>query len=388
MSKEAPPSYDSLFPPGGASSDYGSFGSSETVKSELAIFETPSYQVSQLKAQWLDVYPNNQYQGSSGANIIFKIDGSPGWYYNFLDSYLTMSFKILDDKGVDVKEQVVALENFGIATLIKDMTFATSNQTKLEGENQTYAYRAYLYALMNGSKSAKNTQLSSYGWVKDDADSFDKPYTAAAGTTAAVGNKGFGVRRDWTKVGLEHQLIGSVFLDTWIQPQYFLDNQDFHLTIKLNDPKFSLHANDDTVNYKINITECTLCLRQVQVSPSVLMGHAKGLQSQNYILPYNGHKIYTKLIKPGGLVERTMDVTAGVYPKCLIVGFVDHEAYCGKYSLSPFNFQHFDVSEIGLSVNGQPLPAKPFRPDFGKKKTGREYYHMFLALGKQGVFAD
>src|SRR5579863_3954112 len=74
--------------------DYGSFGSSETVKSELAIFDGPSYQVTHLKAQWLECSPHNQYQGSSGCNIIFKIVGSPGWYLDFNDTYMTITCAI------------------------------------------------------------------------------------------------------------------------------------------------------------------------------------------------------------------------------------------------------------------------------------------------------
>ena len=73
MSKD-PPSYDSLYPPDSGSSDYGAYGSSETVKSELAIFDAPSYQVTHVKSQWLDIYPSNQYQGDKGTAIIFKID--------------------------------------------------------------------------------------------------------------------------------------------------------------------------------------------------------------------------------------------------------------------------------------------------------------------------
>ena len=164
-----PPAYESLYPPGEVSSDYGAFGSSETVKSELAIFDGLSYQVTHTKAQWLDVYPENQYQGTSGSNIKFKIVGSPGWYLDFNDSFMMLTFKLQDDKGADVKDQLVAVENFVLATMFKDVSLVTANQTKLEGENQNYAYRTYMYALLNASAASKQNQLTSFGWVKDDA---------------------------------------------------------------------------------------------------------------------------------------------------------------------------------------------------------------------------
>ena len=49
--------------PPGAADDYGAFGSTESVKSELAVFDGPSYQVTHLKGAWLELSPSNQYRG-------------------------------------------------------------------------------------------------------------------------------------------------------------------------------------------------------------------------------------------------------------------------------------------------------------------------------------
>jgi hypothetical protein len=134
--------------------------------------------------------------------------------------------------------------------------------------------------------------------------------------------------------------------------------------------------------------EMQMFVRQVNVSPSVLMGHAQGLQKHNLIIPYNGHKIFTKLIKKGGLAEHVDDFFQGVYPKAVMIGFVDHEAFVGKFSKNPFNFQHFNITEIGLTFNGNPLPSVPYKPDFTNQNYAREYYSLFLQLGKTGIFSD
>src|SRR6202021_1120278 len=135
-----------------------------------------------------------------------------------------------------------------------------------------------------------------------------------------------------------------VFLDTWLQKQYVMDNQDFYLAFKLNEPKFALHAQDATPqDYKIDIVDMKLYVRQVNVSPSVMLGHRKGLESNNYIMPYIGHKVYTHLIKPGGVELHFGDLFQGVYPKCVIIGLVDHMAYSGSYKLNPYNFQHWST---------------------------------------------
>src|SRR5271156_3214741 len=109
------------------------------------------------------------------------------------------------------------------------------------------------------------------------------------------------------------------------------------------------------------------------MSPSVLLGHAKGLQSENAIYPYIGHKIFTKLIKAGGLSERAENFFRGTFPKGVILGLVDHEAFCGNYHKNPYNFQHFDLTEIAVIVNGFSVPAEPYRPDFTKGLVMREF---------------
>jgi hypothetical protein len=98
--------------------------------------------------------------------------------------------------------------------------------------------------------------------------------------------------------------------------------------------------------------------------------------------------MFTKLIKAGGMAEHVDDFFNGVYPKCVVIGFVDHEAFCGKYTLNPYNFQHWNITEIGLTYNGNPIPSTPFKPDFTNKNYAREYYSLFLQLGKQGIFSD
>ena len=77
--------------PPGASEDFGAYGSAESVKSEIAIFDGTSCQVTHTKAKWLKLAPQNQYQGTSGCNVIFKITQAPGWYIDFNDSYTFLS---------------------------------------------------------------------------------------------------------------------------------------------------------------------------------------------------------------------------------------------------------------------------------------------------------
>src|SRR5712664_2445828 len=148
-----------------------------------------------------------------------------------------------------------------------------------------------------------------------------------------------------------------------------------------------LHANEE-VGFKVDVMESYLQIRQVNVAPDVITGHMQGLQKYNYVCPYNGHKIYTKLITMGVEMESITNLFQGVYPKLVIIVFLDHEAFSGKYTKSPFNFQHFDVNYIGLSCNGNPIPQSAFTPNHEKGLIANEYMSLFMALGKTGIMGD
>ena len=112
-----------------------------------------------------------------------------------------MQVSIETADGAAVDAQLVGFENFALGTLFKDVSFLSSNQTKLEGESQQYAYRAFLYALINGSYSAKNFQLQVAGWMKDTPGKIDidSAVDDAKVPPKFTDNEGFGARREWTK---------------------------------------------------------------------------------------------------------------------------------------------------------------------------------------------
>src|SRR5271156_1770787 len=153
--------YDDVEPSSGGTTqtpqlttEYGSVGNAESVKSELSVFDGNTYQVTHIKGQWVALYPQNQYQGTNGCNINFKIPTSAGWYTDLSDSYMVITVGVRSSTGGSIGTDKVSWENCVPTTLFKDMSFCGKAQTKIEGENQNYAYRGYLYNLINGGVSA------------------------------------------------------------------------------------------------------------------------------------------------------------------------------------------------------------------------------------------
>ena len=63
---------------------------------------------------------------------------------------------------------------------------------------------------------------------------------------------------------------------------------------------------------------------------------------------------------PQSQVSFTFDnVCQGRKPKRLTVGFVNSSAVAGNYTLSPFNFASYDLRQINVFVDGQPVLGNP-----------------------------
>src|SRR5271163_2592464 len=169
----------------------------QSIKAELSLFDGPSFQVTHLKGQWAELLPENQYKGTEQVTIDIKIPKAEGWYLDFNDAFLLTDLSIVKDD--DAKSAIggnddVALVNFAGAAFFKDVKLVGSGQ-KIEGENQSYMYKAYLYTLLSASVSAKKYQLAIAGWERDEAEKFD-----------IATNKGHEVRKAWTVGSATHQL--------------------------------------------------------------------------------------------------------------------------------------------------------------------------------------
>ena len=355
-------------------------GTAETVKSELSIFDPLPYQVSHVKADWIRQDPENNCYGTNTATpIILNFDHSPGLYLDFSDSFIDMCVAIEGLSTEAAANNKTAFVNFAMHSLFKDISFSINN-TKVEGENQMYAFKAYLLAFLNSSQVAKKHQLACAGW-HDMANNFD-----------LATNTGHIARQVWTTGGRDLYLAGPLYLDTWMQDQYFTDQCDISLKFARNPPEFALQCCDPVkpTGIKINIKRLRLWVRKVQVSPSVIAGHHAGLARMNARWNYNSHKLFSYFENAGIDNISIPNICPGVYPKLILAMLVSTKAYNGDLALSPYNFRHNNITSIGLKVNGQFTPCEPYTPNFAStvEDIKREYVSLHLSTGHAGLMED
>ena len=158
-------------------------------------------------------------------------------------------------------------------------------------------------------------------------------------------------------------------------------------------PEFALNAFAAGA-FKIQFETVSLHARRMLLNPSVINGHAAGMNKQNAIYIVNHTKLITFTIPRGQkshVKDRLFPLQA---PKLLIVGMVENTAFNGAYNKNPFNFQHFDLNKIALYREGESIPGRPFTPDFVKQHYARSYantmqtFHYFNTDDTNGLTYD
>ncbi|GAB0097305.1 uncharacterized protein DMENIID0001_129380 [Sergentomyia squamirostris] len=60
---------------------------------------------------------------------------------------------------------------------------------------------------------------------------------------------------------------------------------------------------------------------------------------------------------------------------------VDNSAYTGQKSLNPFNFEHLNMTDFALLVNGTPYPIQALQMNFKEDQYAKAYQTLFSGTG-------
>lgn len=341
---------------------------------ELEFFEPVNKQVTLDKAQWVDIHPLNNL--SSNGPIEFNINGSSDELLDFNNTMLHLQLRIRNADTNLIAADVVAPVNNWLHSCFSDIIL-TIGGTQVEGGNQTYPYKAYLMNLLTHNKGSKNTQLIASGWHKDTSSHMNSPQAT---------NVGFTARRTLTAASTTVDLCGPLLLDFFMQNKYCLHNVDIGLKLVPSKPEFQTliytanNVNDRATTVKVDIQKAVLFVRRVKAVPSFINRLEESLNLQNAIYPIQRTELISYTIPTGSSSHNKESLFRGQMPKLVLIGIVRNDAYNGIYAQNPFNFEHHGVNQLALYREGEPVPFRPFVPDFDNNKYMREYTSLLQAI--------
>jgi hypothetical protein len=162
--------------------------------------------------------------------------------------------------------------------------------------------------------------------------------------------------------------------------RYMINGVDIKLNLQRNSDAFCLMS--DSPPYKVEIMEAVLRVPHIFVSSSLMLAHAKVMETTTAKYPLRKTVIKTDTLTQGSTSYVKDALFEGRIPNRLIIGMVKNTAYSGSYDKNPLLFDHYNINHISVSVNGNPLNAQPLKPSFSSTKTFiSNYLSLFKGMG-------
>jgi hypothetical protein len=215
-------------------------------------------------------------------------------------------------------------------------------------------------------------------YYKDTADHMNVAAVKGADST----NTGLVTRHGYFGTSSEVEMMGKIHLDMCHQERLIPSDIGFKFRLIRSRDAFVLMSGANTATYRLQIQECKLYVRKVKISPSVYMAHAKALTTSNFKYPINRIICKTFTVPKGNMDFTQESVFTGQIPSRIVLGMVDNDSFNGNYVKCPWEFRHFNLTNLRLYVDGQPGNTQALDVDFQSGRHLKAYLSLFDGTGK------
>ena len=334
------------------------------VGSQLDMFSVPGTQTSQEKNTYVPHYPISSL---SDGPIEFDIKQSP-MYTDLGDTRLYLRCRVVKKDGTYLADTVdVTVCNMFMHALIQRVDVYVGD-TLVTQSGGMYPWKAGMETMLNFGADAKTSQLANIMYYKDNSGD--------------IMDVGWEKRFKLTGASKSFEMFGPLHVDMFFQEKYLLNNVNMRIKLTRTPPEF--HLQDKSAeSCRVEVSEAVLWVRRVQVAPSVELAHAKTLLSgKNALYPFRRGEIEVMSVPAGQTTVSRDNLFMSRLPKKVIIGMVSNEIYNGKKKESPYQFSHYNLSNVELSIDGENVCGTPMSLDFTDSKYMRAYHGLFHAFNK------
>ncbi|XP_061190341.1 uncharacterized protein F54H12.2-like [Saccostrea echinata] len=328
---------------------------------ELSLFTDPPNQVALQKIYFSETRPIYSFDADD-APLEFAIPGSGNEYLDLRRSRLYLKVKITKADGTSMAaSEKTGIVNLPLQSLFSQIDVFMNGKCVTQNANN-YPWKAYLKVVLSSSAEASKSYLQTQLYYPDK-DGVEDP-NAASGR-----NTGLRSRYVFTQMSRTFDLEGPLYLDCFYLDKYLINGVDLQLRLFRSRNEFVVMSGESSPNYKVTILDAVFKACKIRVDSAVLLNHAEAITKTP--ARYNYLKTDVKMTT---IADKTSefywdDVWNGKQPSKMYVAFVKQSAVNGSYGTNPFNFEHFNLSEIVVTVNGEPIPVRPLKFDYGDNRN-------------------
>ncbi|XP_053389426.1 uncharacterized protein F54H12.2-like [Mercenaria mercenaria] len=175
--------------------------------------------------------------------------------------------------------------------------------------------------------------------------------------TRGASNEGWKRRRTHIAESKSCELIGRLHLDLFLQEKNLPIGIEICLKLNRASNNFCLMG---TAEGKVDIQQVAFNVRTVELLPVV----ANDLNQHYMKIPIRRAVVKTFTIPDGQRSKIDDHLFLGQLSKRLVIGMVRNADTNGAPGTNPFDFRHFHLSKLEVSLDGKNLHNKAFQPDF------------------------
>jgi len=381
----------------------------------MSLIHDESHECSLSPLEWFTVQPTQtavektydvEYQSltslRNNAPVEFYIPATTADLTDLKNSKLYISFRIVKADGTNCADtDIVAPVNDIFNSMWSNVEFFMGDRL-VSHSNNTHGYTSIISHLIHDSEESLLSERSLRLIYKDTAGQMDQTNASLSNTMEFIpgfhpdskqlvrqndgtveaqdvtdpGNAGLHKRYLFTKTSTQVGLLGSLRIDMFEQEKYLPSGIDMKLRFHRQRDPFTLMTAGGNNAFKIELLEAYLLVRKVKVSPGVALGHEEGMRLKPAQFPITRKETKVTAVSTGVTTFVKDNIFLGQLPKRVVVGLVGTQAYAGSATHNPFNFSHSNVNYIQLHTDGEPVLAKPLRPNFENK----DYLHCYNTL--------
>ncbi|XP_041349391.1 uncharacterized protein F54H12.2-like [Gigantopelta aegis] len=329
----------------------------EGLPSSLNIFTLPPYQTSVFQHYYVNVHPLSQISDSSP--VEFQVSNSGSDYIDLKRTRLHLKVKVTHSDGTALAtDEHVAPVNLFMQALWAQAAVYLQGQL-VSSTNNHYPYKAFIQTLLNYGAEAKQSQLQSQLFYKDDGEvEADIESTdPISGTNSGVANRGALIEKS-KMITMEGALCEDIFNIS----RYLVNGVDMLLKLYRTSPSFSLMSGKSGQEYKIELLDVYLKVCKLKINSALILAHNSLFEKNNALYPYIRSEV--KMISiPSTQLSHTWDNVSKHVANRYVVGFVDSASVNGSYTGNPFNFTASNIKTVAMYVDGISVPGRPVEAD-------------------------
>ena len=349
-------------------------GSCECSKTELDVTAVPPTMTAMQESQWTEHYPISALNNS--APIEFIIPPQTEKWTDLNQSYVYIKFKVIaaaDGANLGADAELSVVNNF-FHSMFSSVDMYLNNKL-ISSDSELYPYRAYIENLLSYSQDCKSTHLGVLELWDQDTPGHMQDHTRGGD------NDGWKRRRTFIKQSKVCELAGRLHLDLFLQEKYLPNGVEIRLKLNRSSNSFCLMGD---VEGRVIIQQVAFNVRTVDLLPVVANNLNQVIEQQNMKIPIRRAVVKTFTIPNGQRSKIDDHLFLGQLPKRIILGMVRNTDINGDPTTNPFDFRHFNLSKLEVSIDGKTTHNKPFTPNFADGEVLRSYMSLFQATGSLG----